>query len=364
MSTLRGLTDALRFIPPGTPRATELQAELLSGPTGVVPAPVIQSPWTVGDHLGTVVWSDLFGVQDWLPLTRAEAMAVPAVARARNIVCTTLGRLPLLVERDGAEVAPVPMVIRQPDPAQPRYVQLVWTIDDLIFSGVSWGLILSRLATGHPQHLRRIHPGGVEQEGNRFKVYGEYVDPANLVRIDGPHEGILNYASRTLRVARSLENSAKRFADNPVPAVELHQTDDVEMSEPKINALIASWVAARRGENGGVAYTSRNIDAKIHGQPAEHLLTHGRNAAAVDAARVVGVPADAVDAAPEESSMTYANVESRNRTLIDYGMAAYAAAVEARLSMDDILPAGSTVRWDYSTITEPSATQPTQEPAE
>lgn len=364
MTFMDGVRDAIGLGAVARARpVTEVEAAALTGPgPDIVPAKVLASPWADSSHLNSVVWSDIFGTED-LPITRAEAMAIPAVARARNILCSTLGRLPIragtVTSTSPEEFTPAatqPTVLHQPDPQQARYVTLLWLVDDLIFSGHSWGLILGRLATGHPQHLRRIQPGGVEIDSRgRVSVYGHPTDPANVIRIDGPHEGVLNYAARTLRSARALERSAERFATNPVPAIELHQTDERRMDPADIADLISKWAAARAGANGGVAYTSKNIEAKVHGAPAENLLTHGRNAAAIDAARVIGVPADAIDAAPEEASMTYANVESRGRTLIDYGLAAYTAAVEGRLSMDDILPRGTVARWDLSSITAPSA---------
>lgn len=364
MGFREGAKAAIAAVTPSRGSAvTELQAALTGpGPT-IVPAPTLASPWYASNHLGNVVWSDLFGTED-LPITRAEAMAIPAVARARNVVATTLGRLPiragrLMVDADGAETftphALQPTVLVQPDTAQARYVTLTWLVDDLIFEGLSWLLTTEWLTSGHPNHVRRIHPGGVQVDGRgTVRVYGEVVDPARVIRVDGPHEGVLNFGGRTLRMARALERSAARFARNPVPAIELHQTDDRKMSPGEISELISAWARAREGENGGVAYTSRNIEAKPHGLPAEHLLTSGRNAQAIDAARVIGVPADVVDATPEEASLRYTNVEMRGRNLIDYGLAAYAAAVEGRLSMDDVLPHGTTVRWDLSSITAPS----------
>lgn len=356
-----GLRDGL--LPIRRPsRTSSLQAAALYSPTG--PARSIVSPWADDSALSTIVWSDLFGTDENAPLTRAEAMAVPSIARARNVVATTLGRVDLEASRDELVLPEQPSVIRQPDPAQPRFITMTWTIDDLIFYGYSWWLTLTRsLVDNRPAAVRRVHPGGVEitpalAAMGQAKVYDTIVDLRDLIKIDGPHEGILNFASRTVRAAAKLERSAARFADNPVPAVELHQLDDYPMSDTEIDAMISKWAAARRGADGGVAYTSMHIEAKVHGAPAENLLTAGRNTAAIDAARIVGVPADTIDASPERSSLTYATVESKNRNLIDYGLAAYAEAVASRLSMDDIVPHGTVVKFRTDKITEPSASTP------
>jgi hypothetical protein len=318
----------------------------LEPPNGVQVVPQLASPWADDSNLGVVsmVWSDLFGT-DNLPMSRAEAMSVPAIARARNIVCATLARIPFTVtDRAGADV-PSGTAVHNLDPAQAPFITKLWTVDDLVFHGVSWWLVTGRYSdpTNLPATFRRCLPGTVKADGGQPMVNDRPVQARDLVRIDGPHEGILNFASRSVRAARRLDESAARFADNPVPAIELHETEASGMTEAEIDALVAAWARARRGENGGVAYTSRTIEARVHGAPAENLLTDGRNVAAIDAARLVGVPADAVDASLEHAAMTYANVESRLRVLVDFGLAAYAAAIVSRLSMPDITRAGTTV---------------------
>jgi hypothetical protein len=330
----------------------------------------VASPFASADHLEHVTWADLLGAVDTLPVTRAEAMSVPAIARARHILCSTLGRTELRVHAAG-QAGPLPVqptVTAQPDPEVTRFATVVWTVDDLIFHGRSVWYVLERLAEGRPRHARRIDPGRITVDQRRgpngllrnvWEIDGVEVPSRDVLVIDGPHEGVLTFGARSIRLAASLERTAARVADNPTPVVELHATSDYPFTDAEVEALLAKWAEARRGERGGVAFTSQHVEAKLHGSPAEHLLTAGRNAAAVDAARLVSVPADAVDASPERASMTYANVESRNRTLIDYGLAAYAAALESRLSMDDVLPHGQVARFDLAELTRPSATAET-----
>jgi hypothetical protein len=377
-SFLDGLRDGLRTVTGSTGTAPRtLEASALLGPTDANrPTPELGSPWADSSNLEPMVWMDLVGNLESVPVSRAAAMAVPAIARARGMVCNTLGRLDLFpVDRRTGDELPLDSdtarFLECPDPEQPRFITITWTVDDLVFVGVSWWLVLARYATGKPRAARRILPGFVElpkRSGDWPKVYGKPVDPRDLIRIDGPHEGILNYASTTVRAASALEASAARFAKNPVPAVELHQTDDFPMTPADKLELVDAWAKARAGANGGVAYTSHNIEAKIHGAPAEHLLTSGRNAAAIDAARVVGTPADSVDASVEHASMTYQTSEGRNRVLIDYGLAAYAEAITARLGMDDVTPRGQVPRFRFDQITAATdaaeGTPPPPSPAE
>ncbi len=76
---------------------------------------------------------DYFGLSS---VTRAQAMQVPAVARARNIMCATIGSLPLEVRRESnnSKVA-TPPFIRQPDPRMTGQSVYTFLAEDLLFTG-------------------------------------------------------------------------------------------------------------------------------------------------------------------------------------------------------------------------------------
>lgn len=290
-----------------------------------------------------------------LPLTRADAMSVPAYARARSVLCTTVGRLPL-VEMQGRRPVERPQLwIEQPERGRPRFITMSWIVDALMAWGRAWLVVVERYAEA-PQRPARFE--WVPEWNAVLSTTGDLIghtdgrrfDAGDVVRIDGPHEGVLNYGSRELRGALRLARAALRAADNPVPSIDLHQVDDSKLTDDEIDALIARWVRARRGENGGVAYTNKSIEAKVLGQAVEQLLIEGRKQAALDIARLVGVPAWVVDVGIEGSSLTYSNTPSRSRELVDYGVTAYTEAIAGRLSMDDILPRGRWVRFDTNEL--------------
>lgn len=320
---------------------------LLGGAEALTPnatPTAIASPWTTGD-LKAVVWADILD-SEHVPATRAEAMAVPAVAKARHVLCTTIARLPLHAYRGDAQVpqADEPAWIARTDTPVSPYHRMLWTIDDLIFGG--WSLWMTDLdSEGRP--LSAVH---VNAEDWHFdaahRVVLDRPLPANagLVLIPGPHEGILSFGRRTVRTAARLESAAAIAAETPDPTLELHDVGDQQLTDPEIDKLIARWRAARKV--GGVSYTSKGIELKTHGTHPENLLVEGRNAAAVDVARSVGVPASSIDATPAGSSLTYSTTEMRNRELVDYGMAGYMAAVTSRLSLDDMTARGLRVRFD------------------
>lgn len=310
----------------------------------------VASPWSTG-ALHSVVWADLVGVEH-LPITRAEAMAVGAMARSRHIIAGSIARMPLRAWRGGDVL---------PDANQPGWLtnagglpafhRMLWTIDDLIFgpwslwrvgryadgSGLAWAMRV-------PLDEWRINSDNTIDlsESGSWRP----AKASEVVLIPGPHEGVLTYGASDLRTAALLGKAAARVAENPAVYTELHQTEGDPLNKDDRVAMLKEWRYARTEAGGGVGYTSPNIEIRTHGSPAEHLLIEGRNAAAVEVARHVSLPASALDATTAKASLNYENRQGRNADVTDYGLALYMAAVSARLSMDDVVPHGQTIRFD------------------
>ncbi len=316
----------------------------------------LASPLAGPSHLERITWEGLFdGFEDWrdaLPMTRAEAMSVPEVARARNVLAGTAGRLPLRVhDQAGRPVAGT--VLAQPEPGRPALVTLTWAVDALLFYGRAWWVITSRDNAGLPLAVEWVPEWSADLTDDGVligHIDGRRFDEFDVIRIDGPHEGVLATGTPTIRQAVRLQRAALRVADNPVPAINLHHEGAGRLTPDEIDNLIDSWVKARRGDNGGVAYTNSAINAQVLGLNPEQLLIEGRRMAALQVARALGVPAWVIDAPVEGSALTYSNTPSRSRELVDYGLSPYLAAIESRLSMGDVLPDGQWARFDVDEL--------------
>lgn len=70
----------------------------------------------------------------------------------------------------------------------------------------------------------------------------------------------------------------------------------------------------------------------------ENLLIEGRNAAAVDCARAMNVPAAFIDATVGGTSLSYQNAASRMIELVTFGVEPMMSAIESRLNQPDIRP--------------------------
>lgn len=344
--------------------ATRERAELEAARhAAVAPMQVgIASPMSA-DHsvLNAVVWADLTGGDAQL-LSRPAAMSIPALARQRHLLCGSIARCPLVVLR-GATPEPADRhrwSYRTDGPLSPFH-RMLWTADDLMFHG--WSLWRATRGTDELLTTERIPTDRWGTDvADRILIDGELVDASEVILIPGPHEGILNFGAPALR--RMLDNldAAATAARNPSAYLELHYTGEEPLTDTQIDQLVERWAKARRGLNGGVAYTGRNVELKEHGTHEGHLLIEGRNADAVDASRLVSSPAAMADATA--GSLTYETVSGRNGQFLDFGVSLYMDAIAARLSMDDVVARGLRTAFDTSPLSglgQPPTGTPTED---
>lgn len=357
-----GFLSALRpgIRPPDLAAAAALPLVGAPLPIGNLPLQ-LGSQWADNSHLASVVFSDLFGADVPRPVSRAEAMAVPAYARMRHIICTTVARTTMRAYA-GAQVLTAPRApswVERTDGVMSPFHTKLWTADDLIWYGWScwsrvndqggrWPLRFSRLPIESwtmDEHYRVKVDAG---DGQGF----QYVPDNAVTLIPGPHEGLLSFAADAIRHASDLQRAAARAAAHPAAHIVLQQESGTplpsESADPNVMTipkLVSMWVRARRGVDGGVAYSPPNIKPTALGTFDQHLVLDGRNAAAVDAARHGSLPADMVDATTE-GSLVYQNRVDNDRRGLDYGIGAYMGAITARLSQADVTPLGQRVAFD------------------
>lgn len=309
----------------------------------------LESPWASPNHLMQVLVDDKFPGES---VTRASAMKVPAVSRCRRLIVGSIARLPLVATRDGEPLEKQPLWLSRTDKEISPFHRMVWTIDDLLFHG--WSLwALERDADGRVISADRVpyELWGLDQSG-RILYQGKQVDPREVCLIPSLDEGVLVTGRDAILHAVELNRAAARAANTPSANIELHQTSGPPLPNHEIQNLVNSWANARRGANGGVAYTNQAIEVREHGSFDAHLVVDGRNAAAVDVARAMGIPAQMIDAQLPHSSMTYRNSDNlRNGEFVDFCLAPLMAAVCARLGMDDIAARGVAIEFDTSDLT-------------
>lgn len=320
----------------------------IAGRPGRIP---MRSPFAAVD-LTRVVLEDLFNIP--APhIGRAEAMQVPSIVKGRAIICGTLSRYPLAKYRKETRVESDPWMTKNAGDVSPQ-VRMLWTLDDLIFSGASlWAL--ERNTKGLVTNAARVPPElWTVNEDLEIRVQDKPVSSEEVCYFEGPQEGLTTLARNTILGALDMETAWQKRVSSPVPLVELHSTDpNGDLEQYEANELVKQWEKARR--NGGTAYTPSNIEMKPTSAAAdENLFIEGRNALRLDVANFLNLPAELLDGSTATASLTYSTQQGTRNELVDLSLNYWATPIEQRLSMDDMTPAGSSIQFDLSHLTTPT----------
>jgi HK97 family phage portal protein len=287
--------------------------------------------------------------------TRQLAMSVPSVARARNIICGTIGSLPLTTfNRITGEYVDPHRVINQPDPRVAGFVIYNWLAEDIWLYGVGYGQVLEMYSTtdgGRVRAWTRVSPERVTVDTNfkntvieSYKVDGLAVPNSgvgSLIRFDGPDEGLLHRAGKTISAAVYLENAAVNYAKEPNPSMIL-KSNGTNLTAERVSSLLSAWRTARQSRS--TAFLNADVDLKEFGfDPKSLQLAEARQYVALELARACGIPAYFLSA--ETTSMTYSNAVSERRSLVDFSLRPILKAIEERLSLPDFVPNPVMVRF-------------------
>lgn len=289
------------------------------------------------------------------PVTRDQAMRVPAVAAARDLICLQLASGALRQYRGAELVAKQPAWLYRTDSDVAPQIRALWTWDDLLFSGFS----LWRRFNDSKGQIGDAVRVPVEQwdwdENFNVLLDGEPVRPADVILFTGWNEGLLLNASDAIKQALAISDAVTTRVNNPVPHTLLKEEMDLGLSDgsedPEDNdqqKYVDSFAAARRNRTtGAVSYMPYGLTAVEYGTGGIELYEQGRNAAVLDIARHAGVPASLLEANSVSSSLTY-ETQRGNRSILNDRLRNKALVMDARLSMDDVTPRGTRVAVDLS----------------
>ena len=302
--------------------------------------------------------------------TREQAMSVPSVARARNIICSTIGSLPLETYNHFTKEHLDPnRVIMQPDPRIAGSAIYAWIAEDLLFSGVAYGQVLDSYAASDNSRVRawtRVAPNRVSYTLNAnstlitaYQIDGIEVPNSgvgSIIVFSGLDEGALNRAGRTIRAAQELEKAAELYAKEPVPTMVL-KSNGTNLTPERITKLLESWKTAR--STRATAFLNADVELTALGfDPAKLQLNEARQYLATEIARAVGIPASFLSA--ETTSMTYSTTVMERKALIDFSLRNIITPIEQRLSAADFVPNGVEVRFDIDDFLRGSALERAQ----
>lgn len=283
--------------------------------------------------------------------SRAERVAldiclsIPSVRKAVHTLAGTIATFELLPYNAAGEVLPLTgdrAWLAQPERRRTRQTTLTRTLSDLIWRDRAVWRVVDTSSWGAPVAFERIHPHRISTIDNpldpdvvdKWIVDSKETPESRLVIFDGAGMGgLARYGHDLLTIYGQLQAAAGRYARAPQPYAIL-KNSGADLDKDEITALLERWEAAR--EQRSIGYLNDVIDYEtIQGYSARELqLVEAREHAALEVARLFGLPAFALDANQPGSSMTYGNVVDRRRDLLE-ALRPWMSVIEQTLSLDD-----------------------------
>lgn len=340
----------------------------------------ISSPWSPQDSLVTWAIDDaLAGFTDRsnLPLTREIALRIPGVKRSHGIVAGTVAAVPLHQMDDDERTADQPDWLTNSQFGVSPYHRLFGVASDLFFHG--WALLAfnaDRTDCVHvPFGIWTVEDNGqiTIDDGKYDRIPESYHAHPVAIPLGYGENGLLNDGADTLRQARAIEAAYVDRLDNPVPLTVLEVAGDRwdQWTDEERRDFRKSWVDGRRAANGATAMMPDWVKASMPGQVPVDLYETGRNGVRIDLANHVGLPVSMIEGVRQGgggggTEMRYSGVANgaQRNEVWDYGSPRrMLAAIEARLSLDDVCAPGLSIRGDLENLLDVPAplTNPTSE---
>lgn len=315
----------------------------------------IASPWADSSNLlPALVAQDILGLN--LPIvTRQAAMKVPAVVKARALLHSVIATRPLRAYSDGAPLPTQPTWLYRSDTGISPRMRTKLILDDLIFNEASLlatrrgadGAILDAVPVPYDRW-------SVDEQGV-VSVDDVERDPEQVIWIPGPGPGLLSMGCELIAAALSTEQAWAQRVRNPFPAMVLKHTEDVQLDSDEAATFVQTVAAARRNPDSAVMYVPFGLDIESHQAETTDLFESGRNALRLDFANMLNMPAAVLDGSVSAASLTYSTQEGRRNDFLDLTVPYWAGPIEDALSLDNVVPRGQYVRFDFSDLTDPTA---------
>ena len=291
---------------------------------------------------------------------RNAAMSVPTVSRARDLIASVIGCMPLQMYKEmwnGETMEKIPEAprswLRRIDPSLPNNFILSWTFDDLFFYGRAFWYITARTSDLFPTAFTRLPASMVltlDQAGpvwfapsKEIQFNGNTLDPNDVVQFLSPIQGITSMSTQAVATALRLENARYRNSTSQIQAGTLKQTGGEPLSASELADLASAFNAARMTNqtaclNEFLTYTETSSS------PDKMLLIDSAEFQGKEMARICNVPLYLVGF--DQGSYAYTSNEGARADLWTFGARAYADCITSTLSQNNVLPNGTFIEFD------------------
>ena len=293
---------------------------------------------------------------------RAEAMTLATVSRSRDLLASVIGCMPLHMHGEmfndaTGEMEEIPLAprswLRQPDPSVTYNFLMAWTLDDLLFYGRAFWYVTERTQDGFPSKFTRLPAGSVttlDQSGpvwfgpsQEIIFAGNTLDAKDVIQFLSPIQGIIYSSAQTIATAMKVEQSRYKNAQSSLPSGVLKQTGGEPLSAQELSEIGAAFQEARLTSQTAVLNEFLTYEASS-ATPDKMLMIESAQYSALDLARLCGVPPYLVGVAT--GAYAYTSAEQSRADLYIFGVKPYADCIASTLSMNNVLPRGTYVKFD------------------
>lgn len=308
----------------------------------------------VSTALSVVAPPEVFGLASYddpvavvSAVTRETARQVPAITAARNKIAGTIATFNLqAVSTTGAISSP--SLFNQPEGHVVRSVSIAQLVEDLLYDGVALWRVRTRDFTGKPSTVERIARHRWSADGVQVRVDGRAVPAKDVIRFDSPHEGWLSAGARAIRTSLRLESAAALAAEGLPPMDYFSPAEGADpITDAAVTSFLGRWINARKARRTAYVPAALKYNTVAAVSAREAQLVEARQHAVLEIARLTGVSPE--DLGSPVTSRTYTTWAAQRRDFIDTVLSPYLEAIQARLSLDDVLAHGTVARFDLST---------------
>lgn len=304
---------------------------------------------------------------------RARAMSVPTISRARDLIASMFGCLPIEFyremwngeEMDAVEIAPRSWG-RRLDPTVTNNFIMSWTFDDLFFYGRAFWHVQSRTQDGFPASFTRLPAAMVttmDQAGpvwfgpsNQIMFNGLPVDSRDVIQFLSPIQGLCYMSARTIETALSLENSVLRNSRSAIPAGVLRQVGGEPLSPTELSEMAHAFNEARLTNQTAALNEFLTYEATTV-TPDKMLLVESRQFQALELSRTANIPPYLAGIAV--GGYNYQNATQAKQDLYLFAAKNFIECWNQTMSADNVLPRGTFVRLDVDSYLEEMAQEGT-----
>jgi len=301
-------------------------------------------------------------------VTRDIAMQIPAMRKAHHTIVGIPSTFQLAgwqgevkLPADDRRCA----WLRQPDPKRTLQTLLARTFSDGLWEDRAVWRVRQDIA-GSATRFERVHPNRVQTIAapndpdtvDAWIIDGDVVSDQAMSRDYLVFDfaglgGLRRIGLPLLELYADLQAAAGNYARAPHPKAIL-KNHGAKLDEDEIDAVLDDWNSAR--SLGSIGYLDDDMDYVVTEggwSPRDLQLVESREHSALEVARIVGLPARALDAKGGDP-LTYGNIIEWRRDLLE-AIRPWLTVVEQHLSMDDrgsvprgrVLPLGVTARFDF-----------------